>query len=94
MQKCTKILKIFWDKCPVGGNRLWSENGDESQMGDQPNFCQLGEPPSPPQKKTLGWSIIFNIRSISVPPKVAPGLAPLSYATGATPDLATDQYTR
>ena len=39
----------------VGGDRLWSENGDKCRMGggiDQ-IFANWGDPPVPPRKKTL-----------------------------------------
>ena len=27
------MVKTFWDKYGVEGDKLWSENGDECQMG-------------------------------------------------------------
>ena len=49
-------FSIFGGRTSAGGDKPWSKNGDKCRMGgDCQNFCQMGDPESPPTKKILRY---------------------------------------
>ena len=59
------VLKwVDWDLTQMGGDKLWSKNGNDYQMGrDWSKFRRMG---GLPQEKNLLHLLLFEIMSICV----------------------------
>ena len=50
----------FRGRTSAGGDKPWSKNGDKCQMGGVGKiFGRMGDPQSPPGKKTLDVTLLF-----------------------------------